>query len=210
MRIILITGMIIFLTASLCRAEIIRYTDSSGTIHHRNIPDRKAAPGKKKRTLRRYDRIILSKSAKYRLSPSLIKAMIKAESSWDPEAVSKKGAVGLMQLMPSTAREMKVDPFSPEENIEGGSRYMRYLLDRFNGRLDIALAAYNAGPTAVEKAGGIPSITETRNYVRKVLSDSKIGIRPGASRIHKIRLRNGSVLFTNTPSFYNSRALPNF
>ena len=134
--------------------------------------------------------------------------MITAESNWDPQAVSKKGAVGLMQLMPSTAREMKLDPFSPEENIEGGTRYLRYLLDRFKGRLDIALAAYNAGPEVVERSGGIPLIAETRKYVRKVLSNSNIRTR-GSSQIHKLFLKDGSVLYTNTPSFYKSRTLPN-
>lgn len=190
-------------------AEILTYTDSSGTTHYKNIPDKKVTAEKNVPRLTSFDRIILSKSAKYSLDPALVRAMITAESNWNPNAISRKGAVGLMQLMPSTAREMNLDPFSPEENIEGGTRYMRYLLDRFNGRLDIALAAYNAGPTIVERAGGIPSIAETRNYVRKILSDSKSGIRLGSTRIHKLQLRDGSVLYTNTPSFYKSRALPN-
>ena len=191
-------------------ARIVKYTDSNGTTYYTNTPDtvvQKKTPLDHRSI---YDRIIVSKSNKYGLEPSLIRAVISAESNWDPLAVSKKGAVGLMQLMPATAREMKLDPFSPEENIEGGARYLRYLLDRFKGQLDIALAAYNAGPSTVERAGGIPSIAETRKYVRKVLANSKGGVRRESSRIHKLFLKDGSVLYTNTPSLYKSRALPNF
>lgn len=213
MRTILITCMVIlFITAfdNASHARIVKHTDSNGTIYYTNIPETEV--NKKNpldhRTI--YDRIIISKSNKYGLEPSLIRAVISAESNWDPLAISKKGAVGLMQLMPSTAREMKLDPFRPEENIEGGARYLRYLLDRFKGQLDIALAAYNAGPTVVERAGGIPSIDETRKYVRKVLSNSKGGGHRRSSQIHKLFLKDGSVLYTNTPSAYKGRTLPNF
>lgn len=212
MRIILITCMVIIaITAfdNASHAGIVKYTDSSGTIHYRNIPETNAPQKVRSDHKTTYDRIIINKSNKYGLEPSLIRAVITAESNWDPQAVSKKGAVGLMQLMPSTAKEMKLDPFSPEENIEGGTRYLRYLLDRFKGRLDIALAAYNAGPEVVERSGGIPLIAETRKYVRKVLSNSNIRTR-GSSQIHKLFLKDGSVLYTNTPSFYKSRTLPNF
>jgi soluble lytic murein transglycosylase len=210
MRIILITCMVILSITAFTKesdARIVKYTDSRGTTHYTNIPETRVY--KKTPSDRRaiYDRIIISKSIKYGLEPSLVRAVISAESNWDPQAVSKKGAVGLMQLMPSTAREMKLDPFSPEENIEGGTRYLRYLLDRFDGNLDVALAAYNAGPSTVERAGGIPSITETRKYVRKVLSQIR---SRGPSRIYKLFLKDGSILYTNTPSFYRSRTLPNF
>ena len=213
MRPILITCMVILSITTFSNAthaRIIKHTDSNGTIHFTNVPDMKVrikAPQNQKNA---YDRIIISKSNKYGLEPSLIRAVISAESNWNPQAVSKKGAVGLMQLMPATAREMNVDPYSPEDNIEGGTRYLRYLLDRFKGRLDIALAAYNAGPTAVERSGGIPSFAETRKYVRKVLENSKSRSRIGSSDIHKLFLKDGSVLYTNTPSFYKSRTLPNF
>ncbi|HDH34243.1 MAG TPA: lytic transglycosylase domain-containing protein [Nitrospirae bacterium] len=212
MRIILITCMfILFITAfgNLSHARIVKYTDSKGTIHYTNIPEARVHIEAPLDHRKDYDRIIINKSNKYRLEPSLIKAVITAESNWDPGAVSKKGAVGLMQLMPSTAREMKIDPFSPEENIEGGTRYLRYLLDRFNDQLDIALAAYNAGPTVVEKSGGIPSIAETRKYVRQVLSNSNSVVRKGPSQIHKLFLKDGSVIYTNTPSFYKNHTLPN-
>ena len=145
-------------------ARIVKYTDSNGTTHYTNIPETRVYKKEPSDHRAIYDRIIISKSNKYGLEPSLVRAVISAESNWDPQAVSKKGAVGLMQLMPSTAREMKLDPFSPEENIEGGTRYLRYLLDRFDGNLDVALAAYNSGPSTVDRAGGIPSITETRKY----------------------------------------------
>ncbi len=118
-----------------------------------------------------YHQIITRKSDKYRIEPSLIRAIIKVESNWDSKAVSRKGAMGLMQLMPSTAKDMKVkNPFDPEENIDGGTRYLRYLLNKFNGDITLAIAAYNAGPTKVMKFRGIPPIKETKQYVKKIFS----------------------------------------
>ncbi|WP_051275939.1 transglycosylase SLT domain-containing protein [Desulfovirgula thermocuniculi] len=104
------------------------------------------------------------------LDPRLLKAVAAAESGFDPRAVSPKGALGLMQLMPGTAREVGVsDPFDPAQSVRGGARYLRSLLDRFGGRLDLALAAYNAGPGVVERHGGVPPYRETREYVRRVI-----------------------------------------
>ncbi len=118
-----------------------------------------------------YHRIISSTSKKYRIEPSLVYAVIQVESNWNSQAVSRRGAIGLMQLMPATAQDMNItNPFNPEENIEGGVRYLRYLLDRFNGELSLTLAAYNAGPGKIEKHRGIPPITETQKYVKRVLS----------------------------------------
>jgi soluble lytic murein transglycosylase len=93
------------------------------------------------------------------------------ESNWNSKAVSHSGAMGLMQLMPTTVKDMNIkNPFNPEDNIDGGARYLRYLLDKFNGNLIHAIAAYNAGPTRVIRHRGIPPIRETRQYVKRVLS----------------------------------------
>lgn len=105
------------------------------------------------------------------LDPDLIRALIKVESNFNPMAISRAGAKGLMQLMPETANKLGVDNiFDPEENIAGGTRYLRQMLDQFGNDLPMALAAYNAGPNRVEKSGGIPKISETQNYIKKVLS----------------------------------------
>ena len=104
------------------------------------------------------------------LSPRLVQAVVQVESGYNPRALSSKGAMGLMQLMPDTARLMGVsDPWDPAQNIRGGTRYLARQLDRFSGNLVLALAAYNAGPTAVARYGGVPPYRETQNYVDKVL-----------------------------------------
>lgn len=116
------------------------------------------------------DKYINFAGARYDIDPRLLRAVIQAESGFDTRATSNKGALGLMQLMPDTARDLRVrNPFNPWENIDGGARYLRQMLDTFNGNLRLSLAAYNAGPGAVKRAGGIPSYPETQNYVRTVL-----------------------------------------
>ena len=108
-------------------------------------------------------------ASRHQIDPQLIHAIIKVESEYDPRAVSRKGAMGLMQLIPETAQRFGVaNPFNPKENIEGGVSYLKHLLDLFRGDLSLSLAAYNAGEAAVQRFGGIPSFAETQNYVRKV------------------------------------------
>ena len=118
---------------------------------------------------RPYAAAMAAAAARHDLSPALLEAVVWQESRWRPAAVSSKGAVGLMQLMPGTARELGVDPRDPLANLEGGARYLRAQLNRFGGDVERALAAYNAGPGRVMRAGGVPNIPETRAYVAAVL-----------------------------------------
>ncbi len=196
------------------RADIYKFVDKNGVAHFTNMPDSqqytKIMSEEPRHKIKKsysknpsdYNRIIYSKSKKYNLEPSLIEAVIKVESNWNSTAVSQKGAIGLMQLMPFTARDMDVkNPFNPEENIEGGARYLRYLLDKFNGDLTFAIAAYNAGPGTIEKFGGTPPIPETQQYVRRVLSlyNGNDPDTSGSTRIYKIIHNDGTILYTNTP-----------
>ncbi len=120
------------------------------------------------------DLLIKKYSQQNNIDENLVKAVIKAESGYNPNAVSPAGAQGLMQLMPSTAKGLGVNnPLDPEQNIAGGVKYLKGLLNRFEGKLDLALAAYNAGPNAVKKYGGIPPYNETQNYVKRVLEYHK-------------------------------------
>src|SRR2546429_1156189 len=117
-----------------------------------------------------YDRLIREIAERYAVEYALVKAVIKAESDFDRLAVSRKGALGLMQLMPQTAAQHQVvDVFLPRDNIEGGCRHLRMLLDRYGGNLPLAIAAYNAGTRTVEDAGGVPPIAETQEYLARVL-----------------------------------------
>jgi len=127
------------------------------------------------------DGFIEAHARRQRLDPELVRAVIQVESGFRPWAQSHKGAMGLMQLMPETARALSVtDPWDPNENLRGGTVYLRHLLDRFGGRLELALAGYNAGPENVQRYGGIPPFEETRDYVEKVLrvyrNDPRISI----------------------------------
>ena len=170
-------------------AEIYTYTAEDGSIVFTNIPPKslkKAAP-KKKNTfdwtdklgvLRRvhrvdvttYDKLILEAARYYTLPPALIKAMVAVESSFEPSAVSPAGAEGLMQLMPATAKAMKVhNSFDPRANVYGGTRYLRLLTNDFEGDIQKTVAAYNAGPGAVKRYKGIPNYPETQKYVKRVL-----------------------------------------
>jgi soluble lytic murein transglycosylase-like protein len=116
-------------------------------------------------------------AAKYDISPSLLEAVVWQESRWNTGAVSPVGARGLAQLMPGTARQMGVNPDDPHANLEGGARYLRMQLDTFGGNVEKALAAYNAGPGRVHKAGGIPAIRETQEYVASILARLSAPVR---------------------------------
>ena len=185
---ILFSVMMLLLSGfSPARADIYRSVDANGVVHFTNAPQYTSKPSKRDWSFYRretnsglvsavngslvhsYRDLIRQSARAYRLEEALVKAVIKAESNYNPQSRSNKGAQGLMQLIPETARLMKVnDPFNPAENIRGGSNYLRLMLDQFNGNLDLALAAYNAGPNAVQRHGGIPPYTETRQYVERV------------------------------------------
>jgi len=160
---------------SAARAEIYKYTDEQGVVHFTDMPSnaryRPVFPGTKDRgNERKYDQIIRMLCREHQMDFSLVKAVIKAESAFNPQAVSKKGAQGLMQLMPDTARELSVyDSFDPYDNLQGGIRYLRQMLDIFNDNITLAVAAYNAGPNAVQSANAVPPYPETRTYVQRVL-----------------------------------------
>jgi soluble lytic murein transglycosylase-like protein len=115
------------------------------------------------------DGLLEKAASRHQVDPDLVRAIVKVESDYDPKAVSRKGAMGLMQLVPDTARRLGVsNPFDPQQNLEGGVTHLRYLLDRFRGNVGLSLAAYNAGENAVERYRGIPAFPETREYVRKI------------------------------------------
>jgi len=154
------------------RGDVYRYVDADGVLHFTNTPtvSQYSFYMKESSSGSRLEDIIGHYAAMFALDENLVRAVIKAESDFDPRAVSSKGALGLMQLLPETAREMDVgNPLNAEENIRGGSRYLRQMLDQFQGDLTLALAAYNAGPGAVRRHGGIPPYRETRIYVDRVL-----------------------------------------
>ncbi len=162
-------------------ADVYVYKDKNGVLTFTNVPSHSGY----RRVLREtsnptssstavfnasYDALIRTASGRYNIDADLVRAVIKAESDFNAAARSQKGAMGLMQLMPDTARLHNVsDAYNPGENVEGGVRHLRMLLDRYEGDLELSLAAYNAGSAAVEKHRGIPPFAETRDYVRRVL-----------------------------------------
>ena len=177
------------LGGALSHAEtpIYRYVGTDGTVHFTNVPTDtrfqrvfwtplglsgetpSGAPVSRPPRHHAYDALISQHASAQALDPALVKAVIAAESNFDPRATSHAGAQGLMQLMPATARSLGVrDPYSPHENVAGGTRYLRAMLDRY-GDAQRALAAYNAGPEAVDRYRGVPPYPETQRYVSRVL-----------------------------------------
>ncbi|HYM75852.1 MAG TPA: lytic transglycosylase domain-containing protein [Candidatus Dormibacteraeota bacterium] len=115
------------------------------------------------------DQSIVMAAARHNVDPNLVRAVVKVESNFNSNAVSHKGAMGLMQLMPKTARELKVkNPFDPQQNVDAGVRHLKYLLDNYNGDVNLTLAAYNAGEGAVRRSAGVPHYSETQNYVKRI------------------------------------------
>jgi soluble lytic murein transglycosylase-like protein len=151
------------------------------------------------------EKLVREAAERHRVDPALVRAVIETESNWNPNAYSRKGAGGLMQLIPTTAQRFGAnDVFNPQQNIDAGVHYLRTLLERYNGNLDLALAAYNAGEGAVDRAHGVPSFRETRNYVQKV---QDAYFRPGSGRmgdafinpraIHRDVNETGRIVFRN-------------
>jgi soluble lytic murein transglycosylase-like protein len=237
-KIVAAMTLLLFLSPAV-HADIYKYTDENGVICFTDAPfgkktekvlkERTSDLRTESRSLPRtspkrlpasasagpvdYTAYVHEAASKYEIEPELIRAVIKAESNGDHRAVSRKGAMGLMQLMPQTANDMNVsNPFNPEENIEGGTRYLRYLLEKFNGDITLALAAYNAGPQTVEKYGNVPPISETIQYVKKVFAFYRGrrnvaiqgGLEPSTKNfkvptvVYKIVLEDGTMLFTNS------------
>ena len=190
-------------TAQPASAQIYTWRDDSGRLVSSNRPPtdvEEAAAGAGGRsftrgtrrpssaeTRARYDDLIELHAAGYGLSSDLVRAVIQAESGFDAHAVSSKGAMGLMQLMPATARALGLsDPFRPDDNIRGGVAYLAQLLARYHHDLQLGLAAYNAGPGSVERYGGVPPYRETRDYVEKIM---------GAIAATKAPTPSGSVIY---------------
>jgi soluble lytic murein transglycosylase-like protein len=172
----------VFILPSVGFADVYVYKDKQGVLTFTNVPshagyrrvfrDNNGQLSGAVASFNGYDDLIRSASGRYSIDGDLIRAVIKTESDFNSAARSNKGAMGLMQLMPETARlHDVVNAYDPVDNIEGGVRHLRLLLDHYQGNLELSLAAYNAGIKAVEKFGGIPPFTETKEYIRRVLQN---------------------------------------
>jgi soluble lytic murein transglycosylase-like protein len=220
-------------------ADIYQYTDENGVLHftnvnvakgkkYRRVPsDSERTPSYAKPASRpvpaptasvisssnipsAYLESINTACDRHGVDPALVHALVKVESDFNPYALSRKGAMGLMQLMPQTAVEMNVrNSFNPDENIDGGVKYLRYLLDRYEGNLSLALAAYNSGETAVKRWGTIPPFRETQNYIQRIMK-----LYHGSGKMSGPRYtvymgygEDGALLVTDNPSNRLNRSL---
>jgi len=217
-------------TCQYALADIYQYTDKDGTIHFSNVGtgpakkakrvrsepagEQQASPASSSRTKAMaaqakldapadYYDAIHNACSRHGVDPALVHAIVKVESDYNPYALSRKGAMGLMQLMPQTAIDMQVQNiFNPHENVDGGVRYLRSLIDRYEGNLTLALAAYNAGETAVKKWGTVPPFAETKSYVERIL---KLYNGTGVIRAPRYTIfvgygDDGAVFLTDDPS----------
>ncbi len=178
---VLSTIIILIAFVASVHADIYMYIDDNGVMHFTNTPTsnqheykvyikERTSVSTRFHTTDKYDKLISNASKEFNVDSRLLKAMIKAESDFDPRAISRKGAMGLMQIMPENFKMLNIDnPFDPWQNIRAGARYFKKLYERFNGKLALSLAAYNAGPTAVDRYKSIPPYQETEEYVRRVL-----------------------------------------
>jgi soluble lytic murein transglycosylase len=169
---------ILLLVSLPAAADIYRYIDENGVMHFTNAPTTgkfKLYMKERQRFIsnldnKKYDPIIAEAATRFDLEAPLLKAVIKAESDFDPNAVSHKGAKGLMQIMPQNYPLLNVsNPFDPHQSINAGARYLRDMLDRYQGKIGLSLAAYNAGPGAVDRFKGVPPYQETEEYIARVM-----------------------------------------
>jgi hypothetical protein len=186
-RVVLLGGLLLytFLPPAAQADQIVVLVDEHGHKIYVNTGEtstrvdwmtRSFRPGVSGRAPANIDQLVEQTASRFQVDPELVRAIVRVESGYDPKAVSSKGAVGLMQLIPATAQRFGVaNSFDPKQNLEGGVNYLKYLLDLFGGDLSLSLAAYNAGEHSVQRSGGIPAIPETQNYVRKVTSIYQTG-----------------------------------
>jgi len=209
----ILAAAIVLSLASPAEAQIASYVDSHGKLIYinANSPTRTGRTAASQDAVAvtpppKLEKVVDAAAERNHLDPALVQAVIQTESGWNPYAVSPKGAFGLMQLIPSTAERYGVgNVFDPVQNINGGTRYLRDLLDRYHGDLKKSLAAYNAGEQAVARFGGVPAYSETRAYVRKVTNtyfQSGSGHSPTGEFQHHVRIREvtdrtGRTVFTN-------------
>ena len=191
-------------------AEVKAYLDKSSTASPTSISFGSSTRGNF--TQAEIDAAVDRAAQRHSVDPNLVRALIKVESNFNPNAVSRKGAMGLMQLMPQTARELHLtNPFDPEQNVDAGVRHLKHLMESFNGNVKLSLAAYNAGAGAVARSSGIPPFSETRNYVKRITQLYNGGdSSPGVLTSQRVRRPNlvdpilvqrdaqGALYFSNT------------